>query len=79
MTNRRFQFRLVNWFWLVLVVAAFLLGRNWNRIERVSSSSAALPGEFTFSVGLESETGLSDAIIIDETSFAVIAEEADAE
>lgn len=28
--KRRFQFRLKSWFWIVLVVAAFFTGRNWD-------------------------------------------------
>ena len=79
MTSRRFQFRLVAWFWLVLVVAAFFLGRNWDRFERGSASPAASPGGYMFGVGSNSDAGISAAIIIDETSFAVIAEQADTE
>jgi hypothetical protein len=28
--KRRWQFRTISWFWVVLVIAAFFFGRNWD-------------------------------------------------
>lgn len=65
--SRRFQFRLVNWFWVTLVVAVFFLGRNWHTITPFQAP--ARTGSPMFGMGVTSDAGVTGAIVIDQANF----------
>lgn len=71
MRKHRFQFRLVNWFWITLVVAAFFLGRNWETLMRLAQPSVPTTGRVMFGTGVNSDAGVTGGIAVDERSFSL--------
>ena len=61
----RFQFRLVNWFWVSLVLAAFFLGRQWDDMWRGPAT-----GKVFFGESVTSDAGVTGMIVIDEANFS---------
>lgn len=70
MRKRRFQFRLVNWFWITLVVAAFFLGRSWDTLGRFAQSPPT--GRFMYGAGVTSDAGVTGSIVVDQNNFSGI-------
>lgn len=70
MRKRSFQFRLVNWFWLSLVVASFFLGRNWKTARQLLQPTASLrTARLMFGAGVSSDLGVSGQIVVDEAEL----------
>ncbi len=68
--KRRCQFRLVSWFWMTLVVAAFFLGRNWETCRRLVQAPASTTESFMFGTAVNSDAGVTGAIVVDEDNFS---------
>lgn len=61
------RFRISQWFWLVLVVAAFFFGRRFDAtFPRFSAKPKPAVAQFLLGQGVYSNAGLTGTIVLDD-------------